>query len=58
MEDNKLMKTNDVLEIFKNKYKNNIFRTIGNTIQHSKTIEIQNVQLESDKPCIVREPSK
>ena len=38
MEDNKLMKTNDVLEIFKNKYKNNIFRTIGNAVQQSKTI--------------------
>ena len=58
MEDNKLMKTNDVLEIFKNKYKNNIFRTIGNTVQQSKTIEIQNVQFEVDKPWIVREPNK
>lgn len=58
MEDNKLMKTNDVLEIFKNKYKNNIFRTIGNTVQQSKTIEIQNVQFEVDKPWIVREPNE
>ena len=58
MEDNKLMKTNDVLEIFKNKYKNNIFRTIGNAVQQSKTIEIQNVQFEVDKPWIVREPNK
>lgn len=58
MEDNKLMKTNDVLEIFKNKYKNNIFRTIGNAVQQSKTIEIQNVQFEVDKPWIVREPNE
>ena len=58
MEDNKLMKTNDVLEIFKNKYKNNIFRTIGNAVQQSKTIEIQNVQFEVDKPWIVREANK
>lgn len=58
MEDNKLIKTNDVLEIFKNKYKNNIFRTIGNAVQQSKTIEIQNVQFEVDKPWIVREPNE
>ena len=58
MEDNELMKTNDVLEIFKNKYKNNIFRTIGNAVQQSKTIEIQNVQFEVDKPWIVREPNE
>ena len=58
MEDNKLMKTNDVLEIFKNKYKNNIFRTIGNAVQQSKTIEIQNIQFEVDKPWIVREPNE
>jgi thymidylate synthase len=58
MEDNKLMNTGDVLNIFKDKYKNGIFRTIGNAVQQSKTIEIQNVQFEVDKPWIVREPNE
>ena len=51
------MKTNDILNIFIEKYKNNDFRIIGNKVQQSKTIEIQNVHFEVDKPYIVREPN-
>lgn len=49
--------TEDILKIFKEKYKNNDFRTIGNDVQQSKTIEIQNAHFIADKDWIVREPN-
>jgi len=52
-----MMKTNDVLKLFIEKYKNNEFRTIGNEVQQSKTLEIQNANFEVDKAYIVREPN-
>ena len=51
------MNTQDIKEEFVRKYKNGIFRTIGNDRQQSKTIEIQNAQFEVDKPWIIREPN-
>ena len=51
------MKTNDILELFKTKYHNNEIRVIGNDVQQSNTIEIQNANFEVDKPWIVREPN-
>ena len=53
-----MIKTNDVLNLFIEKYKNNEFRTIGNAVQQSKTIELQNIQFEVDKPWIIREPNE
>ena len=52
-----MIKTNDVLNLFLEKYRNNDIRTIGNVVQQSKTIELQNIQFEVDKPWIVREPN-
>ena len=49
--------TKDIFDLFVEKYKNNEFRTIGNKVQQSKTIELQNIQFEVDKPWIVREPN-
>lgn len=51
------MKTQDILNTFIEKYKNNDFRIIGNDVQQSKTLEIQNAHFEVDKPWIVREPN-
>lgn len=51
------LKTKDILEIFKEKYKNKDFRTIGNNVQQSNTIEIQNAHFIADKDWIVREPN-
>ena len=49
--------TSDILDIFKRKYKNNDFRIIGNDVQQSVTLEIQNAHFDVDKPWIVREPN-
>ena len=57
MIENKMMNTADVASIFIDKYKNNKIRTIGNAVQQSNTIEIQNIQFEVDKPWIIREPN-
>lgn len=51
------MNTKDILDIFKQKYKNGEFRVIGNNVQQSKTIEIQNANFIADKAWIVREPN-
>ena len=51
------LKTTDILQIFKEKYKNQEFRTIGNNVQQSKTIEIQNANFIADKDWIVRQPN-
>ncbi len=58
MTEYKLMNTKDVANLFVNKYINNEFRTIGNAVQQSKTIELQNIQFEVDKPWIIRQPNK
>ena len=52
-----MYKTEDILQIFKEKYKNGEFRVIGNNVQQSKTIEIQNAHFIADKAWIVREPN-
>ncbi len=52
-----MIKTEDILKQFKEKYDNKDFRIIGNNVQQAKTIELQNVQFEVDKPWIVREPN-
>jgi len=51
------MNTTDIYNIFLEKYKNNDFRIIGNDVQQSKTLEIQNAHFEVDKCWIVREPN-
>ena len=51
------LNTNDIKNIFLDKYKNNDFRIIGNEVQQSKTIEIQNAHFVVDKPWIIREPN-
>ena len=58
MTEYKLMNTKDVANLFVNKYINKEFRTIGNAVQQSKTIELQNIQFEVDKPWIIREPNE
>ena len=51
------LNTNDIRNIFLDKYKNGEFRTIGNEVQQSRTVEIQNAHFEVDKPWIIREPN-
>lgn len=51
------MNTKDIFNIFLEKYNNKEFRTIGNNVQQSITLEIQNAHFEVDKPWIVREPN-
>lgn len=52
-----MLKTEDIKKEFIQKYAKNDFRIIGNKVQQSKTIELQNVQFEVDKPWIIREPN-
>ena len=49
--------TQDILNIFIEKYKNKDIREIGNKKQESNTLEIQNAHFIVDKPWIVREPN-
>lgn len=51
------MNTRDIFNEFLKKYESNNFRIIGNNVQQSKTLEIQNAHFEVDKPWIVREPN-
>jgi len=51
------MITEDIRQEFIQKYLNNEFRYIGNDVQQSKTLEIQNAHFEVDKPWIIREPN-
>lgn len=54
-----MQNTTDILNQLKTKFQNNEFRIIsGNHTQQRKTVELQNVQFEVDKPWIVREPNK
>lgn len=52
-----MLKTEDIKNLFIEKYNNNDFRIIGNKVQQSKTIELQAIQFEVDKPWIIREPN-
>ena len=52
-----MLKTEDIKNQFIEKYNNSEFRIIGNDVQQAKTIELQNVQFEVDKPWIIREPN-
>lgn len=49
--------TEDIRQIFIDKYNRGEFRTIGNEVQQSRTIEIQNAHFIVDKPWIIREPN-
>ena len=49
-----MIKTDEIKQIFKDKYKNGIFRITNSNI---KTVEIQNIQFEADKDYILREPN-
>lgn len=51
------MNTRDIFNIFLDKYNKGEFRTIGNAVQQSKTLEIQNAHFDVDKFWIVREPN-
>ena len=51
------MKTTDILNMFIRKYTNEDYRIIGNDVQQSKTLEIQNANFEVDKPWIIRKPN-
>ena len=52
-----MQNTSDILRQFKEKYNKKDYREIGNKVQQARTIELQNVQFEVDKPWIVREPN-
>lgn len=54
-----MFKTGDIKNEFIKLYNENNFRILGggNEKQQSKTLEIQNVQFEVDKPWIIREPN-
>ena len=52
-----MQNTKDIFYTFLNKFNKNEFRTIGNEVQQSKTLEIQNAHFEVDKPWIVRAPN-
>lgn len=52
-----MQNTEDILKQFIEKYKEGEYRIIGNDVQQSKTLEIQNAHFEVNKPWIVREPN-
>lgn len=51
------LRTDDIRQIFIKKYINKEFRTIGNDVQQSNTVEIQNAHFLVDKFWIVRRPN-
>lgn len=51
------MTTKDIRDIFITKYNNYEFRTIGNEVQQSNTIEIQNAHFIADDDWIIRKPN-
>jgi thymidylate synthase len=53
----KIPNTFDIAQILKQKYINNDFRTIGNTVQQSRTVEIQGAHFIADKDWIIRKPN-
>lgn len=52
-----MQNTQDILNQFIEKYKEGEYRIIGNNVQQSKTLEIQNTHFIVDKPWIIREPN-
>ncbi len=52
-----MLQTEDIKQLFVEKYNNGDFRIIGNNVQQSKTVELQAIQFEVDKPWIIREPN-
>ena len=52
-----MINTDNIKQEFIQKYAQHEFRIIGNKVQQAKTIELQNVQFEVDKPWIIREPN-
>ena len=52
------LKTSDIRNIFIEKYQNQDFRVIGNNVQQSTTVEIQNAHFIADKDWIIREPNE
>lgn len=49
-----MYKTKDIELLLKEKYKNNDFRVTNEGV---KTVELQGIQFEADKPWIIREPN-
>ena len=52
-----MITTNDIRKEFIDKYIKGEFRIIGNDVQQSRTIEIQNAHFLADKSWIVRKPN-
>lgn len=52
-----MLTTKDIRQIFVEKYKRGEFRTIGNAVQQSKTVEIQNANFLADSDWIIRKPN-
>ena len=52
-----MITTNDIRKEFIDKYIRGEFRIIGNDVQQSRTIEIQNAHFLADKSWIVRKPN-
>lgn len=57
MKEVQLLYTKDIRDIFIDKYKRGNFRTIGNEVQQSNTIEIQNAHFIADSDWIIRKPN-
>lgn len=49
--------TADIRALFIEKYRDNDFREIGNSIQQSRTIEIQNAHFLADSDWLIRKPN-
>ena len=52
-----MITTNDIRKEFIDKYTRGEFRIIGNDVQQSRTIEIQNANFLADKSWIIRKPN-
>lgn len=53
----KVLTTKDIRNEFIRKYRENEIRTIGNNVQQSDTIEIQNANFLADQNWIIRQPN-
>ena len=49
--------TNDIKNLLQEKYNKGEFRIIGNAVQQSKTVELQNISFIADKDYIIRTPN-
>ncbi len=52
-----MLTTSDIRKVFIEKYNNREYRYIGNAVQESKTIEIQNARFLADEDWIIRKPN-